>query len=171
MEYLPTDDFGVAVAWLTEKTGIEVEDDSGKPGQDTNGKNAGVALEDFFANMQSHSYIFTPTGEMWPASSVDARVPPVLLRRPDRTPLLRKGKEVRISASRWLDKYRAVEQMTWCPGLPLTIADRLISDGGWIEREGVTTYNLYRPPTILRGNSASADRCGQPRAQDLSGRR
>ena len=34
------------------------------------------------------------------------------------------------------------------PGEPLTIAGRLIADGGWIEREGVTAFNLYRPPTI-----------------------
>ena len=29
-----------------------------------------VALEDFFAYLPQHTYIFTPTREMWPASSV-----------------------------------------------------------------------------------------------------
>jgi hypothetical protein len=58
----------------------------------------------------------------------------------------------------WLDKYRSVEQMTWAPGEPLEIRDRLIAEGGWIERPEVTTFNLYRPPTIQPGNSASADR-------------
>ena len=41
-----------------------------------------------------------------------------------------------ISATQWLDQNRPVEQMTWCPGLPMLIPDRLVSDGGWIERQG-----------------------------------
>ena len=28
----------------------------------------------------------------------------------------------------------------------MLIKDRLVSNGGWIEREGVTCFNLYRPP-------------------------
>jgi hypothetical protein len=38
----------------------------------------------------------------------------------------------------------------------MLIADRLISEGGWIERNGVTCFNLYRPPIIKPGNSAKA---------------
>ena len=153
-------DFSDAVAWLTKQTGIKVEDDDEEPIQGTTGEtnDAGVVLEDFYASMQTHSYIFAPTGDLWPAGSVDARVPPVLLRGPDGTPVLRKGKEVRVRASRWLDRFRAVEQMTWCPGMPPTVADRLISDGGWVERKGVTVFNTYRPPVVCSGNSANADR-------------
>jgi hypothetical protein len=47
-------------------------------------------------------------------------------------------------------------QATWCPGLPMLIRDRLISDGGWIERSGVTCFNLYRPPVIKHGDAAKA---------------
>ena len=43
------------------------------------------------------------------------------------------------------------------PGLPMLIRDRLISDGGWIERSGVTCFNLYRAPTIEPGNAGKAD--------------
>ena len=32
-----------------------------------------VTLDDFFAYMPTHSYIYAPTREMWPASSVNAR--------------------------------------------------------------------------------------------------
>jgi hypothetical protein len=46
--------------------------------------------------------------------------------------------------------------MTWTPGLPMLIRDRLVDQGGWIEREGVSTFNLYRPPTIKPGNAAEA---------------
>jgi hypothetical protein len=38
--------------------------------------------------------------------------------------------------------------MTWAPGKPVLILDKLIADGGWIEKPGCTVFNLYRPPTI-----------------------
>ena len=40
----------------------------------------GVTIDDFRAYMPSHTYIFTPCREFWPASSVNARLPkmPVL---------------------------------------------------------------------------------------------
>jgi len=40
----------------------------------------------------------------------------------------------------------------------MIICDRLISEGGWIERKGMTVFNLYRPPTIEPGNAAKAKR-------------
>jgi hypothetical protein len=39
----------------------------------------------------------------------------------------------------------------------MLIRDRLIADGGWIERRGVTCFNLYRPPTIEIGDAKKAD--------------
>jgi hypothetical protein len=38
----------------------------------------GVSLADFRAFMPMHSYIYIPTREMWPASSINARLPKVL---------------------------------------------------------------------------------------------
>jgi hypothetical protein len=38
---------------------------------------AAVSIEDFFADMKSRHYLFVPARELWPASSVDARLPPV----------------------------------------------------------------------------------------------
>jgi hypothetical protein len=46
--------------------------------------------------------------------------------------------------------------MTWAPGLSMLIRDRLISDGGWIERKDVTCFNLYRPPIRKQGDAAKA---------------
>jgi hypothetical protein len=105
----------------------------------------GVSLDDFNAYMPMHSYIFAPSREMWPAASVNAKIPPVSTEN---------GKP--ISASAWLDKNKSVEQMTWAPGEPMLIPNRLISDGGWIERAGVTCFNLYRPPVPQQGNPAEA---------------
>jgi hypothetical protein len=38
--------------------------------------------------------------------------------------------------------------MTWSPGMPMIIRDRLISLGGWVDHKGISVFNLYRPPTI-----------------------
>jgi hypothetical protein len=38
----------------------------------------GVSLDDFNAYMPMHSYIFTPAREMWPASSINAKIPPLI---------------------------------------------------------------------------------------------
>jgi Family of unknown function (DUF5906) len=111
----------------------------------------GVSLGDFYAYMPTHSYIFAPTREMWPAGSVNARVPPI---RESGAPADDDG----IKASAWLDQNNAAEQMTWCPGLPMIIPDQLISEGGWIDRPGVRCFNLYRPPTIVLGDPRLAGR-------------
>ena len=116
----------------------------------------GVTIDDFRAYMPSHTYIFTPCRELWPASSVNARLPKMPVLNKNGQPKRRNGKPVTISASLWLDQNRPVEQMTWCPGLPMLIPNRLVSDGGWMEREGVTCFNLYRPPRIKPGDATKA---------------
>ena len=109
------------------------------PKQDqTHGFKTGVSLDDFVAYMPQHLYIFMPARELWPAASVNARLPP-----PD---VDSEGKP--IPAANWLDANRPVEQMTWAPGKPMLIPGKLIADGGWIDRSGCTVFNLYKPPII-----------------------
>lgn len=114
-------------------------------GHDAALQEEGVSLADFHAYMPMHSYIFAPSREMWPAASINARIPP-----------LQDKNEKPISASAWLDRNKPVEQMTWAPGKPMLIKNRLISDGGWIERNGMMCFNLYRPPVTEPGNAAEA---------------
>jgi hypothetical protein len=110
-----------------------------------NGYSDSVTVEDFYAHMATpHGYIFVPTRELWPAASVNARIPAI------------SGGAKPVSASKWIDKNKPIEQMTWCPGLPLIVEDRLISEGGWIERRGAKCFNLYRPPAIRPGDPARA---------------
>jgi hypothetical protein len=117
----------------------------------------GVSLDDFYAYMPQHSYIFMPTRSTWAAASVNTRVPPVQLTTPEGKPVLgADGKQIVLSATTWLDKNKPVEQMTWAPGLPVTIEDRLILEGGWIDRLGVSCLNLYSPPRVEPGNPADA---------------
>jgi hypothetical protein len=117
---------------------------------------APVSLDDFYAYMPQHCYIFVPARDFWPASSVNARIKPVPLMRNGKPVLDENGKQKFISASAWLDQNRPVEQMTWAPGKPMLIEDRLISEGGWIERHGCRTFNLYRPPNIKLGDAKKA---------------
>ncbi len=53
-------------------------------------KTSGIQFDDFYAYMLEHKYIYVPPGAVWPAASVDARLPAV-------------GK---LKASTWLDKNR-----------------------------------------------------------------
>lgn len=99
-----------------------------------------ASLEDFWAYLPMHSYIFAPTRDLWPGGSVNSQIPPI-------------GK---MRASDWLDRNRAVEQMTWMPGEDMVVRGRLVSDGGWIERPGNRVFNLYRPPAIAPGDGSQA---------------
>jgi hypothetical protein len=117
---------------------------------------AGVTIDDFVAYMPTHSYIFIPCREMWAAASIDARILPVPALGKNGKPKRKNGKIVTVRATRWLDENRAVEQTTWAPGFPMLIKDRLVSHGGWIERQDVTLFNLYRPPKLKPGDATKA---------------
>ena len=108
-----------------------------------------LSVEDFYCYMpQQNSFIFIPTREIWPASSVNARISSIVV--------MDGGAQVEMKASAWLAKYRPIEQMTWAPGLPTLIKDRVVSDGGWTDRSGSDVFNLYRPPNIELGDAAKA---------------
>lgn len=114
---------------------------AGAPMPAANAAASGIGLDDFHAYLPDHAYIFVPTREVWPAAGVDASVKPW----PDG-----------IKPSMWLDGARPVHQMTWVPGEPMVIAQRVAADGGWIHREGTNTFNLYRPPSIQPGDASNA---------------
>jgi hypothetical protein len=109
-----------------------------------------IGLDDFYAVPASSQFLFTPTRELWPGDSVNGILPPVQL------PVKRNGKWVMLKPTAWLKQYRRVEQITWAPGLPEIIEDKLIFDGGWQERPGAHCLNLYRPPQIVLGDAAAA---------------
>ena len=111
-----------------------------------------ISLKDFYANLEMHNYIYTPTGKMWPAASVNARIPQQQVMEGGKPVLDEFGTPIWIDAHLWLDKHRAVEQITWAPGLPMIIHDTYVVDGGWVERPSALCFNLYRPPLITRGD-------------------
>lgn len=105
----------------------------------------GLSIDDFRAYMPTHKYIYTPTMEEWPAESVNARIPHKFAG----------GK--RMKANLWLDKHRPIEQMIWAPGRPMLIENRLLVDGGWLEKKGATALNVYRPATITPGDASKVE--------------
>src|SRR5271166_4708549 len=86
---LPPDFQGIATAHRfkpdeEDGSGRDVEHEKGahearRNGHDPGAEPAveGVTVEDFVAYMPAHNYIFTPTREPWPGSSVNARAPSV----------------------------------------------------------------------------------------------
>jgi hypothetical protein len=117
-----------------------------------------VTVNDFVAYVPAHTYLFIPCREPWTGSGVDARVPPIPVFKKNGQPKIVNGKPALIKATKWLDQNRPVEQMSWCPGLPMLIEGRLVVAGGWIERADVTCFNLYRPPRIKLGDAGKATR-------------
>ena len=95
-----------------------------------------LTVRDFYAYLPEHKYIFIPTGELWPAVSVSSCLPFIGA----------------IPANVWLDKHRPVEQLTWAPGFPQLIENRLIVEAGWIEKPGRKVFNQYIPPVAVRGD-------------------
>ena len=70
--------------------------------------NNGVSVDDFYAYMPMHSYIYARRARCGRrvASTPASRLFP----GPDNKS---------VAASAWIDQHRPVEQMTWCPGLPI----------------------------------------------------
>ena len=101
---------------------------------------AAVGFDHFYAYLKQHKYIFIPTGELWPVESINSCLPWI-------------GK---IRPSSWLDRNKAVEQMTWAPGEPALIQHKLMRDSGWIDHVNAAVYNLYRPTNIELGNADNA---------------
>jgi hypothetical protein len=106
-----------------------------------------VTLDDFLAYMPMHQYLFVPTRELWPASSVDERIKP--------WPVGDNGKAIR--PSKFLDRERPIEQMTWQPGEPQIIKGKVLHAAGWVDHPGTTVFNLYRAPLAISGDASKAD--------------
>ena len=163
---------GDAIEWVAAHDGVDglvgvlleaVETEAVAPAElqgalrDDVTEDVSVALEDFHAYMPMHSYIFAPCREMWPAASVNSRIPAVPLLDANQNHVFGDNdRPMKIKANVWLDQNQPVEQMTWAPGMPMLIRDRLISEGGWIDRKGCTCFNLYRPPHIVAGDASKA---------------
>jgi hypothetical protein len=123
------------------------------------GNAAAVSFTDFVAYAPSRSCIYLPCKTPWPNASVDTRLPRMpLLDRHGNPVVDGKGKPKTIAASEWLEKNQSVEALTWIPGEPEFIKDKLAVDSGWVRKPGATTLNTYRPPDVVPGDAGKAQR-------------
>jgi hypothetical protein len=122
----------------------------------------GPCLADFFGYMPLHQFYYAPARRLWPAASVNSRFSAVALLDDEGELIMSEGnkpKPVTISAATWLDRNRPVEEMTWSPGDPMLVHDKLMIESmGWLHAPGNTTFNLYRPPIIQPGDPCKAFR-------------
>jgi hypothetical protein len=96
-----------------------------------------VRLDHLWFYVRKNEYFFMPTGDLWPAASVNK--------------VLWKGADQQVANT------RRVHQVSWAPGKPQIIADaNLTPEGGWEHIPGVNTYNTYRPPVVGKGNAGKA---------------
>jgi hypothetical protein len=119
-----------------------------------------LSYNDFYAYMPMHDYIYAPTNGHWPSGSVNARLPKKpRIDKQGRPMRDKQGNIVYIEPTAWLDKHRPVEQMTWAPGYPMIIRDKLIINGGWVAHGGASVFNQYRPPEpTADGDPSKAER-------------
>jgi hypothetical protein len=124
----------------------------------SNNNNKTLSFDDFVAYRGMHNYIFLSSREPWPAASIDAELPPVPVTDDKGKPVIDKktGKPVFMPAHKWLDQHRPVHQMTWAPNLPPFIHNKVVAEGGWIDKQGAICLNLYLPPTLKHGDSRKA---------------
>jgi hypothetical protein len=117
-----------------------------------------VSADDFCRYLiQPNAYFFIPCRELWPETSVNARLPRIpILDMKGQPKRDKNGKAISIPASKWIDENHRVEQTTWHPGQPLFITDRLAVARGWVEKRETTSFNQYRAPRIALGDSRKA---------------
>ncbi len=105
------------------------------------GATSRLSVNNFLAVMEEGQYIYLPTGKLWPAKMVDARIPSVDKQK----------------ASLWIATHRPVEQMTWSPGDPQVIEDHILLDGALVESPGNRIFNRYRGASVEVGDAKKAE--------------
>ena len=87
-------------------------------------------IRDFFAHLPTGKFLYAPTGELWPAHSVDSQFP----------------KTNGSKASDALRNCKPISQIVWHPDYPQVVQDEVLKDGGWVPAAGARCFNEYRAP-------------------------
>jgi len=123
-----------------EELAGELPPDSAEEEQAARGKDmpSGARMKDFWHYGPTNAYIYVKTNDMWQSGSINVKFG--------------------AKATAAIAKFQSVEQVTWAPGHPQIVRDRLIQNGVFEESPGNRVYNQYRPQTISdKGDAAKAD--------------
>jgi hypothetical protein len=113
-------------------------------------------FEDFYSYTVGGRCIYRPRRMFCSNEAVDRCLGPQPLVRNGAVVKNTKGKVATILASMALAEQRNVHAVTWLPGAPEIVVDKLVVDIGWIPHPGAMTYNMYRPPLIIAGDATQA---------------
>jgi hypothetical protein len=103
--------------------------------RETRGRRAlpkAATYDDFWALLPVNGFIYMPTNDVWDSSVVAKLLGP--------------------TAPEALIKTKGCSQVTWAPGEPRIIEDRVILKGMWRDKRGALTYNNYVPPPEPKGD-------------------
>ena len=78
--------------------------------------------------------MFVPTRKLWPAATINS--------------ILGEG------GAADLDRLKPVHEMAWCPGKEMIVRDKVVFEGGWLDKPGSNTFNTYMTPPVLEGGDA-----------------
>jgi hypothetical protein len=101
---------------------------------------SGGGIGDYLAHLPTNTYYHRPTGQFFPAASIDNVFPKV------QVGVDSGGMPKTIKASKWLCQNAGMHQATWIPGAPPVVDGFVMRDGVWQESPGIRVLNLYRPP-------------------------
>jgi uncharacterized protein DUF5906 len=132
---------------MDKKTTLQITEEIDEPCPE----GRGITIDDFVAYLPAGNYIYTPCREFWSGRSIDIKLGAVVLLDKHGQPNKKK-----MTPTKWLVKNRPVIQTVWAPGFPMLIHDRMVIDGGWIERGDVTIFNVYQPPRLKLGDGSKA---------------
>ena len=174
------DPYGSYLDRQIERAEAKFDAEDTNPNAPASGFLSGATIDDFYSLLPVHKYIYKHSGELWLLSTIDSLFgsvvigqEPVKKKKPKKPKKAKKDeaaaveedeeddeevemKDKKIPASMWLDRNRPVAQMCWAPGYPQLVKDKLTSEGGWVDRPGVTIFNNYRPPAKVAGDPSKA---------------
>lgn len=87
-----------------------------------------LSKDDFYAYLPSHKYIFRPTGELWDIAGINGNLGLI------NDGFDANGDPIKWKPSGWLDTHYPIHQITWLPGHPELVEDRLMDEGGLVFR-------------------------------------
>lgn len=110
---------------------------------------------EYLAYLPDHTYYHRPTGQFYPAASVDDVIAPIAYAK---DPHHEANGDKTMKATKWLARNHWVNQKTWFPGMPEIIENCVYADGVLVEVKGQRVLNTYKAPLPP-----------QPRNDDVSG--
>ena len=108
-----------------------------------------TTINDFYAHLKSNLALEIATGQAYPMSNIDKKLPYV------QVGVDKNGKDILQAPSTWLLRNQCAEAVSWVPGEAVIIRDRIFGTKGWIDAPGKKTFNTFRLTPVPVGGDAT----------------